>query len=187
MCGTSGFEIDAPLAQKGFGNRPGEWGVFTNEHKDLAWWQWEFQRYWLFYMLWGRLTYDPKTSDDVWIAELNRRFGTAAPDVLDAYRHASRILPEIVATHLGDPNMYIWPEINPGGLIDSYAQVRPSDFRFIASIPGSRAEPACRHRIRQADSARDSRVPGRRGVCRTRGHRACCVQGCEGQHRVARV
>ena len=151
VCGSSGFEIDAPLAQKGFGNRTGEWGVFTNDHKDMVWWQWEFQRYWLFYMLWGRLTYDPKTRDDIWIAELRRRFGTAAPDVLDAYRHASRILPEIVATHLGDPNMYIWPEINPGGLIDSYAQVRPSDFRFIASIPE-----ALRDRLAGAPSAKQT-------------------------------
>jgi hypothetical protein len=135
LCGSSGFEIDAPLAQKGFGNGPGEPGVFSAAKKDLEWWQWEFERYWLFYMLWGRLTYAPNTPGEIWLAELKQRFGPAAPDVLDAYRHASRILPEIVAAHLGDPNMYIWPEINPGGLIDSYMRVRPSDWRFIASIP----------------------------------------------------
>ena len=28
--GSEGFEIDPPLAQKGFGNRPGKWGVFTH-------------------------------------------------------------------------------------------------------------------------------------------------------------
>jgi hypothetical protein len=27
LAGASGFEIDPPLAQKGFGNRPGRWGV----------------------------------------------------------------------------------------------------------------------------------------------------------------
>ena len=41
----------------------------------------------------------------------------------------------IVAVHLADPNMYIWPEINPGGLIDGYKQVLPSDWRMLASIP----------------------------------------------------
>ena len=41
---------------------------------------------------------------------------------------------EIVAAHLADPNMYIWPEINPGGLIDAYRDVLPSDWRYIASI-----------------------------------------------------
>jgi hypothetical protein len=40
-----------------------------------------------------------------------------------------------VAVHLADPNMYIWPEINPGGLVDSYRTVLPSDWRYIASIP----------------------------------------------------
>jgi len=36
---------------------------------------------------------------------------------------------------MADPNMYIWPEINPGGLIDSYRTVLPSDWRYLASIP----------------------------------------------------
>jgi hypothetical protein len=129
-----GFEIDAPLAQKGFGNRPGKWGIFTAEQSRRVFWKWEFERYWLFYLLWGRLTYDPNTPERVWLSELERRFGPAAPDVLEAYRAASGVLSEIVAAHLADPNMYIWPEINPGGLIESYREVRPSDWRFIAAF-----------------------------------------------------
>jgi hypothetical protein len=31
--------------------------------------------------------------------------------------------------------MYVWPEINPGGLLDAYRDVIPSDWRYIASIP----------------------------------------------------
>ena len=49
LSAPSGFEIDAPLAQKGFGNRPGVWDVFTDAHKDRMFWKWEFERYWLFY------------------------------------------------------------------------------------------------------------------------------------------
>ncbi len=134
LSGSSGFEIDPPLAQKGFGNRPGEWSVFAPDQKNRIFWRHEFERYWLFYLLWGRLSYDPKTSDRVWKAELERRFGPAAGDVLEAYKQSSRVLPEIVATHLADPNMYVWPEINPGGLIDAYKEVRPSDWRFVATI-----------------------------------------------------
>jgi hypothetical protein len=130
-----GFEIDPPLAQKGFGNRPGVWGVFTEAQKDRMFWKWEFERYWLFYQLWGRLSYDPQTPDSVWLDELKRRFGAGAADVLSAYKNASGVINEIVAAHLADPNMYIWPEINPGGLIDSYRDVLPSDWRYIASIP----------------------------------------------------
>jgi hypothetical protein len=135
LSGSAGFEIDAPLAQKGYGNRPGAWDVFTDNQQHRVFWKWDFERYWLFYRLWGRLSYDPEAPDSVWMNEMRRRFGPAAPDVAEAYRHASRVLNEIVAAHLADPNMYIWPEINPGGLIDSYKEVLPSDWRYIASIP----------------------------------------------------
>ena len=132
--GAEGFEIDPPLAQKGFGNAPGKWGIFTEAQSRRACWKWEFQRYWLFYRLWGRLSYDPAASERVWMDEARNRFGSAANDVMDAYQNASNVINEIVAVHLADPNMYIWPEINPGGLVDSYRVVLPSDWRYVASI-----------------------------------------------------
>ena len=46
-------------------------------------------RFWLYYMLWGRLSYDSKTPDKVLLAELQRRFGPAAADVLEAYRNTT--------------------------------------------------------------------------------------------------
>jgi hypothetical protein len=146
MSDTYGFEIDPPLAQKGFGNAPGAWQVPSPG-------KYEFERYWMFYTLWGRLSYDPKTGDKVWLTELQRRFGTAAPDVMAAYHHASQVLSEIVAVHLADPNMYIWPEINPGGLIDAYCEVKPSDWAFVASIPE-----AVHNRIRGIASAKQTPV-----------------------------
>ncbi len=134
LSGSVGFEIDAPPCQKGFGNRPGAWDVFTSDQRNRAFGRWDFERYWLFYRLWGRLTFDPATSDEVWMRDLRGRFGAAAADVMHAYRESSRVIGEIVAAHLADPNMYIWPEINPGGLIDSYMEVPPSDRRFVASF-----------------------------------------------------
>jgi hypothetical protein len=153
LSGAGGFEIDPPLAQKGFGNRPGQWGVFTEAAKDRKFWKWEFERYWMFYLLWGRLSYDPKTPEAVWTSELQRRFGPAAEDVYSAYRASGRVLNEIVAAHLADPNMYIWPEVNPGGLIDAYREVRPSDFRLIATIPE-----AVRNRVEGIGSAKQTPV-----------------------------
>jgi hypothetical protein len=151
LSGAIGFEIDPPLAQKGFGNRPGKWGIFAESQKGRVFWEHEFERYWLFYLLWGRLSYDPKTPERVWMAEFKRRFGLAAPDVLDAYKSASKVLPQLVAAHMADPNMYIWPEINPGGLIDGYKYIRPSDWRYIASIPE-----AVRNRIDGVASAKQT-------------------------------
>jgi len=133
--GGEGFEIDPPLAQKGFGNAPGTWGIFAAGQQRRVSWKWEFERYWLFYRLWGRLSYNPQTSESAWMADMTTRFGSAAKDVMNAYESASQVVPEIVAVHLADPNMYIWPEINPGGLVDSYRGILPSDWQYVASIP----------------------------------------------------
>jgi hypothetical protein len=133
--GAEGFEIDPPLAQKGFGNAPGKWGIFAAGQQRRVFWKWEFERYWLFYRLWGRLSYNPETSDSAWMVDMTARFGAGAKDVMNAYESASQVVPEIVAVHLADPNMYIWPEINPGGLVDSYRGIPPSDWQYVASIP----------------------------------------------------
>jgi hypothetical protein len=149
--GAVGFEIDPPLAQKGFGNRPGTWGIFTERERARVFWTHEFERYWAFYFLWGRLSYDPTLPDAAWEAELERRFGRAAAPVAEAYRAGSGVLSEVIAAHLADPNMYLWPEINPGGLIDSYKEVLPSDWRMVASV-----QEAVHHRLRGVPSAKQT-------------------------------
>lgn len=53
--------------------------------------RWAFQRQWLFYMLWGRLLYDPATPDEVFRAEFQRRYGPAGQNLLEAYTLASRM------------------------------------------------------------------------------------------------
>lgn len=59
---------------------------FTNpvmlDHVD---WKYAFQRQWLFYMLWGRLLYDPATPNAVFRQEFVRRYGEKAAPLLDAY------------------------------------------------------------------------------------------------------
>jgi hypothetical protein len=52
-------------------------------------WTYAFERQWLFYMLWGRLLYNPATPDSVFEAEFVRRYGEAARPLLDAYAAAS--------------------------------------------------------------------------------------------------
>ena len=53
-----GFEVNAPLTNKGFGNLPGKWRIFAD--KSLEHFQWEHERYWFFYLAFGRLGYNPK-------------------------------------------------------------------------------------------------------------------------------
>ena len=101
--GAEGFEIDPPLAQKGFGNAPGSWGIFTAAQSQRVFWKWKFERYWLFYRLWGRLSYDPATPESAWMSDLQQRFGAAAPDVMDAYMASSQVINEIVRRAPGRP------------------------------------------------------------------------------------
>ena len=57
--------------------------------KDPVDWTWAFERQWLFYMLWGRLLYNPETPDTVFQAEFNRRYGAKGDNLLRAYALAS--------------------------------------------------------------------------------------------------
>ncbi len=114
-----GFEICAPLSQKGYGNEPGAWRIFRDREREY--YKWEFERYWSFYRLFGRLTYNPETSDEIWQREMRHRFGNeAVPEVARAYKTASRILPLIMGSATIDYNMGIWPEKDMGGLINFY-------------------------------------------------------------------
>ncbi len=55
-------------------------------------WDYAFEKQWLFYMLWGRLLYDPQTSDAVFEAKLARRYGErVSARLLRAYTLASRM------------------------------------------------------------------------------------------------
>ena len=57
--------------------------------KDPVDWKYAFQRQWLFYKLWGRLLYDPKTPDSVFQAEFSRRYGKRGENLLKAFALAS--------------------------------------------------------------------------------------------------
>lgn len=121
-----GFELCAPLCQKGYGNDPGIWRIFR--HRDREFFQWEFQRYWSFYGLFGRLTYNPETADDFWTRELKRRFGVeAAEHIAKAYRSASQVVSFVAAAAIDNYNMGAWPEKDMGGLINYYLTLLPYD------------------------------------------------------------
>ena len=62
---------------------------FTRPEIDVEW-KYAFERQWLFYMLWGRLLYDPSTPDELFMAEFVRRYGKEAGVLLEAYDLAGR-------------------------------------------------------------------------------------------------
>jgi len=86
----------------------------------------EFERYWAFYRVFGRLSYNPEAMPDVWEQEYVERFGAdAGPHVMKAVQLASGVLPRVVAA--GVPyNMFPttqgWPEMMHLGSLPRYAQ-----------------------------------------------------------------
>jgi len=56
---------------------------FTKDSMHRTW-HYAFERQWLFYKLWGRLLYDPETKDDVFKADLIRRYGKQGKNLLTA-------------------------------------------------------------------------------------------------------
>ncbi len=58
----------------------------------------EFQRYWHYYQVWGRVSYNPQADPDIWQREFAGRFGEqAGPLLMRALHRGSHILPRIVA------------------------------------------------------------------------------------------
>ena len=91
------FDVQEPLATKMEAQRP-DMPTFDLMPAKYRYYDHEFERYWQFYKLWGRLGYNPDTPAEVWRREFNRRFGNASPQVEAGLQHASQVLPMIVAS-----------------------------------------------------------------------------------------
>jgi hypothetical protein len=52
-------------------------------------WKFAFQRQWLFYKLWGRLLYNPKTPDEIFSGAYQQKYGNSGVDLLEAMSLAS--------------------------------------------------------------------------------------------------
>ncbi len=159
--GGEGFEVFAPLSNKGFGNAPGNWSILAD--KRLRHFEHEYERYWHFHQAFGRAGYNPDTSSDVWSREFRSRFGSSAAHVEKAFRHASQIIPLLTATKLfGASEWRFWPEMSTGGQLDAYMHIQPSDYgQFYAikkgkPVPGWLAEPwESKHRSFVEDALAD--------------------------------
>jgi hypothetical protein len=86
----------------------------------------EFERYWAFYRVFGRLSYNPETTPEVWEREYRKRFGPeAGPHVMKTIQLASRVLPRVVAASVPYsmfPTTSGWPEMMHLGSLPRYAQ-----------------------------------------------------------------
>jgi hypothetical protein len=138
LYGGDSFDVNEMLATKMLGepHDAAPIGVLTP-----AWrvGDYEFQRYWHFYQLWGRLTYAPDSPSDVWDREFLKRFGTEAGPHLERALHlASRVLPRIVASsyrYANFPTTRGWAEMQHQGTLEQFAGLEGSDTEQFMSPP----------------------------------------------------
>ncbi len=130
------FEINEMLATKMLGephDAPPR-GILNPAHR---YYDYEFERYWHFYQLWGRLTYNPEMAGETWEREFNRRYGAqGGPHIMKALHLASRVLPRIVAASYRYqlfPTTRGWAEMMRQGSLAEYATEQGSDVQQFLS------------------------------------------------------
>lgn len=124
--GGDGFEVMAPLTNKGMGNEPGTWRVL--EDRSYQPFDDEYERYWMFYLLFGRLGYSSRADSAVWRRELAARFGQAADPIGRAYSAAGQISGLLTTLLQWSASLWrFWPETFAGRSLEEDAAVEPSD------------------------------------------------------------
>jgi hypothetical protein len=145
-----GFDVNEPLATK-MASHDHEQEPFELLNPAYRHYEWEFERYWHFYQVFGRVGYSPEAPSELWEREFARRFGPeAGPHVMRGLHLASRILPRIVAytyPYSLFPTTRGWVEKQRMCDLPTYAAALPSDTQQFLSI----AEEA-RNRISGATS-----------------------------------
>ena len=132
-----GFEVNEPLCTK-MEAQPHDRPPFDLLNPQYRYYDYEFERYWHFFQVFGRLGYNPNTPAEVWQREFERRFGKdAAPHVEQALHRASWVLPRIVAScypYSSFPMTRGWAEKQRLGDLPAYAKAEGSDIQQFASF-----------------------------------------------------
>lgn len=132
-----GFEVNEPLATK-MEAQPHDEPPFALLNPPYQYYDYEFERYWHFFQVFGRLGYDPATPAVVWEREFARRFGPeAGPVVAEALHKASWVLPTIVAAcspYGKFPTTRGWAGKQRFGDLPAYAEAEGSDIEVFASF-----------------------------------------------------
>lgn len=134
--GGSSIEVNEALATHMLGSphdeRPGE--ILNPGYR---FYDYDFERYWDFYRVWGRASYNPATPEVFWQREYEAHLGTAAgPHVMRGLHLASQVLPRIVAAayrYQYFPTTRGWAEMMREDSLPKYADLQGSDIEQFLS------------------------------------------------------
>ena len=132
-----GYEFNEPLYFKMNGS-PHDAEVFELLNPNYRYYTYEFERYWYFYQLFGRIGYNPNTPSKTWEMEFQARFGKETGiHLMKGLNLASKVLPRIVsASYLYSrfPSPQGWAEMQSMEDLPHYAEnSEPSDVQQFAS------------------------------------------------------
>ena len=132
-----GYEVNEPLATK-MEAQPHDAKPFDLLSPNCQYYEYEFERYWHFFQVFGRIGYNQVTSPEVWQREFELRFGKkVAPSLEQALHKASWILPRIVASvypYSGFPMTRGWAERQRLGNLETYSKNTGSDIQQFANF-----------------------------------------------------
>jgi len=99
----------------------------TAESAGHKTWEYEFQKNWMRFAVWGRAGYNPDEPPAYWAARFSQHFGSAAgPAAFCALQSASKIIPLTTSFHWNYMNGDWYPEGNIGSWNTSYEMAFPN-------------------------------------------------------------
>lgn len=108
---------------------------FHNPEIDHNFFKYDFERNYLWYKLWGRLSYNPELPEKIFFKELQKRFKKEAVNVYSAINISSKIIPLIYSYNcLGLDHRHMAPEFETGGTIEEFTSLKPLDGNNMQSI-----------------------------------------------------
>jgi hypothetical protein len=112
FCGAAGLDLMEPLTFKGRegSGQPGGRCAYADAALNP---KFDWQKFELYYRVWGRRLYDPDGNPEAWRRWMRTQFGAATMQLETAVAQASRLLPLVTSAHLPSAsNHSFWPEIN---------------------------------------------------------------------------
>ncbi len=111
FCGAAGLELMEPLTFKGRegSGQPGGRCAYADTSLNP---RQDWQKYDLYYRVWGRKLYNPDAESETWRRAMRKDFGDGTEATEACLAHASRILPLLTSTHLPSASNHdLWYEL----------------------------------------------------------------------------
>ncbi len=111
FCGAAGLELMEPLTFKGREGSGQPGGRCAYADTSLNPMQ-DWQKYDLYYRVWGRKLYNPDAEPETWRRAMRKDFGAGTEATEASLSHASRILPLLTSAHLPSASNHdLWYEL----------------------------------------------------------------------------